>query len=616
MPDNKQIREQIEYALSQFARGALLPSALDMFAALGYHSDRRVPLSPNTPDEFIVHFGTELFNNANALTAEWRSVDLVFQLTDDEIETAGQTRMFEEDRKFDRGRVKSYLVFAIELSQPSYSRTKLAQITREINKLFPTPVLVLFRHGETLTLSVIDRRPHKRDTEKDVLEKVTLIKDIHFANPKRAHIDILADLSIYKIGADLHPPQNWDELHMAWQKVLDTSELNKKFFREIANWYFWAQSKVKFPKGAGKNEEERKAISVIRLLTRFIFVWFVKEKNLVPDELFDKRRVDELLKYDDPKDSTYYKAILQNLFFGTLNTEMNTRAFRHQAKAGQRADDYMSHNRYRYVKYFGKPDEFLKLGAPVPFLNGGLFECLDKSEDERVDGFSDRPDNELIVPDELFFGREREIDLNDIFGTSNKRYKVRGLIHIFDSYKFTVDENTQIEEEIALDTELLGKVFENLLAAYNPETGVTARKQTGSFYTPREIVNYMVDESLLAYLETQLKDAPDLNARLRHLFAYNDEPHKFNASQVSSIISAIDKLKALDPACGSGAFPMGLLHKLVYVLRKLDPDNARWKAVQVTRANALDAQERKAELDDIEDVLANSPDYARKLYLI
>jgi hypothetical protein len=109
------------------------------------------------------------------------------------------------------------------------------------------------------------------------------------------------------------------------------------------------------------------------------------------------------------------------------------------------------------------------------------------------------------VPDDLFFGDEQEVDLNDIYGTGGKRYTVRGLINILDSYKFTVDENTPIEEEIALDPELLGKVFENLLAAYNPETGVTARKQTGSFYTPREIVNYMVDESLVAYLESQFQ---------------------------------------------------------------------------------------------------------------
>src|SRR5208337_122316 len=79
-----------------------------------------------------------------------------------------------------------------------------------------------------------------------------------------------------------------------------------------------------------------------------------------------------------------------------------------------------------------------------------------------------------------------------------------GLILILDDYKFTIAENTPIEEEIALDPELLGRIFENLLAAYNPETGTTARKATGSFYTPREIVNYMVDESLIAYFKTKM----------------------------------------------------------------------------------------------------------------
>ena len=146
----------------------------------------------------------------------------------------------------------------------------------------------------------------------------------------------------------------------------------------------------------------------------------------------------------------------------------------------------------------------------IPFLNGGLFECLDAPSKEdatqilRVDGFSDRNDNPLYVPNELFFSDERTVDLNAAYGTREKRHKVRGLIHILSSYKFTIAENTPIEEEVALDPELLGKVFENLLAAYNPETEATARKQTGSFYTPREIVNYMTDESLIAYLKNEL----------------------------------------------------------------------------------------------------------------
>ena len=108
------------------------------------------------------------------------------------------------------------------------------------------------------------------------------------------------------------------------------------------------------------------------------------------------------------------------------------------------------------------------------------------------------------MPNELFFSEPQSVNLNAVYDTKNSQYTVRGLIHILNRYKFTIAENTPIEEEVALDPELLGQVFENLLAAYNPETGTTARKQTGSFYTPREVVNYMVDESLIAYLKNTL----------------------------------------------------------------------------------------------------------------
>jgi type I restriction-modification system DNA methylase subunit len=267
----------------------------------------------------------------------------------------------------------------------------------------------------------------------------------------------------------------------------------------------------------------------IRLITRLIFVWFIKEKGLLPDDLFNKARLDLLLNYGDPNDSAYYKAILQNLFFATLNQEMNTpdkrdnRKFRHKAaKTGGRDQHYMIHNVYRYERYFKNPAQALALFSTIPFLNGGLFECLDKADPDdpqkilRIDGFSNRPDNELVVPDFLFFAGEQEVDLNQVYGTTNRRYKVRGLINILDSYKFTITENTPIEEEIALDPELLGKVFENLLAAYNPETETTARKQTGSFYTPREIVNYMVDESLIAYLESKNDEGRTMNNEPRN----------------------------------------------------------------------------------------------------
>jgi adenine-specific DNA-methyltransferase len=641
-------KAHIQQALQQLGQGGLRPGALNLLASLGYESDRQVEL--DNKDAFLETFDRDhIFRQDRALFADWQGVDILFQLTDREIRQSEQKFLFDSAGKVvDNSIIESYLFMAVELRQAAYTRTQLAQATREVNRLFNMPVMLLFRHGEALTISIINRRLHKRDRSKDVLEKVTLIKDVRLANPHRAHIEILFDLSLAELHR-VHGFTNFVELHRAWQKTLDSSELNKRFFKEIADWYFWAVDQVVFPDEAGP-AETRNATSVIRLITRLIFVWFIKEKGLIPDDLFSQARLKSLLTWDDPQESTYYKAILQNLFFATLNQEMNTtakpdnRKFR-GTRANGRDQHFMIHNVYRYERYFTDPQAALDLFAGIPFLNGGLFECLDRKEGKqtrRVDGFSDRSDNPLRVPDQLFFGGEQTVDLNQIYDTSGKRYTVRGLIHILNRYKFTITENTPIEEEVALDPELLGKVFENLLAAYNPETGTTARKQTGSFYTPREIVNYMVDESLVAYLQTKVKDLSNLadltnlEERLRHLLAYNEEPHRFNQAETEALIAAINRLKILDPACGSGAFPMGILHKLVFILGKLDPDNARWKKEQIEQQirpvqadikiaeRISDEEARAAAIDQLQERLAeirekferNEQDYPRKLFLI
>ena len=216
-------------------------------------------------------------------------MDVLCQITDAEIRQSNQMILLDSAGKvIDNAIIESYLFMAIALQGESYTRTDLAQITREVNKLFTMPVMILFQHGQTLTLSIINRRLHKRDSSKDVLEKVTLIKDIRIANPHRAHVEILFDLSLAELYR-VHNFSNFVELHKAWQKTLDSSELNKKFFKEIADWYFWAVNEVTFPQEAGP-DETRNATSVIRLITRLIFVWFLKEKGLVPDELFNRAK--------------------------------------------------------------------------------------------------------------------------------------------------------------------------------------------------------------------------------------------------------------------------------------------------------------------------------------
>ena len=683
-------QKNIEQALKDFQRGALMINAKNLLNALGYESELTIDFESNLAEAFIEYFDEfGKLNKERAMVDEWESIDFLFQLTEEEISGTGQTQIVFKNRQFDDTIMESYVFFALKLKGDNYTRTQLSNITREINKLTAMPAMLLLQHQQTLTLAVIDRRLHKRDESKDVLEKVTLIKDIDSHDPHPAHIKILFDLSRNELFR-VHGFSNFVELHRAWAKTLDIQALNKRFYRELSNWYFWAVDNVTFPEDAGEDVDIRNATSIIRLITRLIFVYFVKEKKLVPDTFFNPREIEKILISTDPQESTYYKAILQNLFFATLNQEMNTPE-KHRADKegrgrggsrkfrGQGRQHYNITSLYRYEEYFANSDEALRHFETIPFLNGGLFECLDKGDKDdpkkilRIDGFSDRADNQLSVPNFLFFAEEREVDLNTVYDTKGKRYKVRGLIEILRGYKFTITENTPIEEEVALDPELLGKVFENLLAAYNPETGATARKQTGSFYTPREIVNYMVDESLIAYLKSELvtyyesentfaatsppsqldlkgqsdpvqtqldpqatrltdEQKSDIEKKLRHLIAYKDEPHQFDADGTEQLIKAIDTLKILDPACGSGAFPMGILHKLVFILGKLDPRNDQWRQRQIAKVENLiniaegidDSTVRENTIRDLETEIENineafernELDYGRKLYLI
>ena len=290
------IRAEIQRALNNFADGNLAQNATDLLKTLGYESQRTLSRDANTVEAFLEDFDNHRrMNREKAHLHEWQTADFLFQLTADEIQQHTQeTITFHEDRGVDNTIYYSYLFLAIKLKGDTYTRTALADITREINKLYAMPALLIFQHGQSLTFAIINRRPSQRDGDRDVLEKVVLIKDIDVATPHRAHLDILADLSLDALYRQ-HEFTNFLELHQAWQKTLDTSELNKRFFKEIADWYFWAVEQVTFPPNAGDDKTVRNATGIIRLITRLIFVWFLKEKDLVPDALFEEDNLSKLL---------------------------------------------------------------------------------------------------------------------------------------------------------------------------------------------------------------------------------------------------------------------------------------------------------------------------------
>ena len=620
--------KRVRDALLRLADGSLADRVQAVLGTLGYRSDRTIAFE--SVGQFLEEVGAEGKLPAGQLATfeEWEDMDVVFQVTNDEVvgtdnlsdAQSGDSSDVNQpaSRQFNQGVAQSFLFLAVDLKPGRRLRSHFTASTRAVNRIFPMPTVVFFRHpggdaAPRLTIAVIHRRLHSRDPDRDVLERVSLIQDISLEHPHRAHLQLLSELALGRLIGQ-RGVSNFDQLLAAWEAVLDTAELNRRFYRDLFTWFQRATNECTFPDdGVGDGSSERQ---VIRLITRILFVWFLKEKRLVPDALFKETFVREQLKRHAGDATDYYRAVLQNLFFATLNTEIRRRAFSQKDQSTHR--DF---TRYRYRALLRDPDGFARRLRSVPFVDGGLFDCLDDFEHvggggRRVDAFTDNVDDPahggmLSVPARLFFDEN-------------------GLFSLFGRYKFTVEENTPIDEEIALDPELLGRTFENLLASYNPETRDTARKATGSYYTPRRVVDYMVDEALVAHFRAHVPphdgDAPGLEARLRGLLATQsadpDSPvgHQMHDDEIAPLIAAIDTMKVLDPACGSGAFPMGILQKLVSVLAKVDPDNQRWKARQIARASEIpDPVARRDAVAAVEKSFSpqrNYGDYGRKLYLI
>ena len=194
----------------------------------------------------------------------------------------------------------------------------------------------------------------------------------------------------------------------------------------------------------------------------------------------------------------YLDSVLEPLFFGILNTKPLERE--------------------SLFDYYGWDKSLLMEWKDIPYLNGGLFE---RDED-------DEP--ESVFPAEYF----------------------KRLFQFFSEYNFTIDENDPNDAEIGVDPEMLGKIFENLLED---------NKDKGAFYTPKEIVRYMCQESLIAYLETNTKVAKDKI----HAFVLSPEEavSDIPENKKPKLQTALEEVKICDPAIGSGAFPMGLLNALL-----------------------------------------------------
>jgi len=318
-------------------------------------------------------------------------------------------------------------------------------------------------------------------------------------------------------------------------KSLDIKEVNKEFYKQVKERFDALLGIVK-TQHTHATENQVKQFTV-RLIGRYIFCWFLQEKGIIAHSLIGKKAIEET--------DNYYQNVLLKLFFETLNTKIQDR-------------NPITHN---------------KLFDKIPYLNGGLF---DESEEDKL--FTDLQLDAWLLP----------------------------FVEILESYDFTVDESSSQYQQVAVDPEMLGRIFENLLASQNEETEKLAnqRKAFGAFYTPREIVDYMVNESIKAFLQTQWEqhiieqktktlnnpepvgdifgnkkpqqlaietkryelkpeEKTKIEKAIEPLFAANPDAAQLKKDEKTLLLQFLEQIKILDPACGSGAFPMGILHKLV-----------------------------------------------------
>ena len=363
-----------------------------------------------------------------------------------------------------------------------------------------------------------------------------------------------------KISEEFTPAKRWSFLvgsnensHTAQRQLIDIlakDEINptltqleesfnietvtKEFFKKYRELFFWTKEtldKILDKDSKVRSDFETKNINTTdfskKLLGQIVFLYFLQKKGwfgVARDADWGtgpKNFLRELFKGKHGKYNNFFNDILEPLFYEALR---NDRSY---------DDDY--------YKLFN---------CKIPFLNGGLFDPINNYNWVRTD---------INLPNELFS--------NEII--TKEGDKGTGILDVFDRYNFTVKEDEPLEKEVAVDPEMLGKVFENLLK-------VKDRKSKGTYYTPREIVHYMCQQSLINYLDTEMEEKVSKDD-IEKLIKYGEQFEENSTDLIDSLkdipesivwnAKLIDEkladIKVCDPAVGSGAFLVGMMGEIV-----------------------------------------------------
>lgn len=393
--------------------------------------------------------------------------------------------------------------------------------TRQVNFNYDMPVVVIMKQGTLLTLATCELTD-RLDGNGMKVGKVTMLRNMDCNNLHAGHRQILE-----RIAYDVQGCKSYDDLHEKWFKSFSIDILSDKFFKGYKAIY---EDIIEYVTGKRMVKEGSK---------------WIEHDNGKPC----KPIMDEFKTFLDPEKAVrdYVKNLMGRLVFiqflqkkGWMGVpagdsweggdpEFLQNLFKNSDKKETFIDDVLEPlfndlNTKRHGDLVSNRKDI-----KVPYLNGGLFE-LDESDDTA-----------FPLPSSY----------------------MQQLLDFFASYNFTIDENAPDDVEIGVDPEMLGRIFENLLED---------NKEKGAFYTPKEIVQYMCRESLIAYLTTRVmkkqgenhRPEKDIRDAVRKLLS---EPEnivpKMTKEHLEDFGTYIREVRICDPAIGSGAFPMGLLNELV-----------------------------------------------------
>jgi hypothetical protein len=504
-----EIKKEIAETVTAFSSGSLFENSINLFRTLGYDTNRQNPLKDTTFNGFKSIFitGTEKFNQNNALTGDWIQIELLFQLTGQE--------MVQQDKEFkptlEREQPASFLFFAIDLKGNFYSRNRLSQIAREINKCFPMDVFLLFRYENYLTLSLIERRPHKKILDKDVMEKVTHIYNIDIKKPHAAHIQILSTFALDAIRneAPRKRLEGFKDLKAGWNKVVSTQVLNRQFYLDYQSLSKKLINSI-YPTQQSSKIKAHQAI--LNLLNRIMFIYFVQKKRwIMGDENFLFHFWKDYLASGDQ--DKFHKNWLNAVFFKAFNGIA-----------------------FRSPEIFRNLPEPYKLAIlQFPYLNGGLF-----TYNEELDDYT--------LNDDLF----------------------HVIFNFFEGYIFTISEDTPYDINLEINPELLGRMYEGMINATDLDD---VEAEHGIVYTERPEINFMVRRSFVEVLDKKL--AHKQSKEFLYFLVFGSQEQKIELLRKykikpEEIRDAILSITVCDPACGSGSMLLGVIHVQIELLRAID----------------------------------------------